>query len=96
MTLAENLGDLERHAGDYARRVGFTYSVLDGDEVIGCVYIYPDKTGRTDAEVQSWVRSSHSELDVPVWRAVSTWLEEGWPFRSFAYAGREEAPRDTM
>ena len=41
MDLAENLGDLERHARDFADRTGFTYSILDVDEVIGCVYIYP-------------------------------------------------------
>jgi hypothetical protein len=43
MSLADNLGDLERHAQDFAGRCGFTYTVLspaDGD-VIGCVYIYP-------------------------------------------------------
>jgi hypothetical protein len=43
MSLADNLGDLERHAQDFAGRRGFTYTVLslvDGD-VIGCVYIYP-------------------------------------------------------
>jgi hypothetical protein len=28
MTLAENLADLERHAGDFAARTGFTYTVL--------------------------------------------------------------------
>jgi hypothetical protein len=96
MTLAENLRDLERHAQDYAMRKGFTYSVLDGDEVIGCVYIYPDKTGGTDAEVQSWVRESRAEMDVPVWLAVSRWLEQSWPFGSFAYAGRVEERPDTM
>jgi hypothetical protein len=96
MSLAENLRDLERHAGDFARREGFTYSVLEDEEVIGCVYIYPDKAGGTDAEVQSWVRLSRAEMDVPVWRAVSTWLEEEWPFRSFDYAGRVDAPRAEM
>lgn len=88
MSLAENLSDLERHAGDFARRDGFTYSVLDGDQVIGCVYIYPDKTGVADAEVHSWVRASRAEMDVPVWREISSWLEDGWPFASFAYASR--------
>jgi hypothetical protein len=39
MTLAENHDDLERHAHDFRERSGFTYSILDGDEVIGCVYI---------------------------------------------------------
>jgi hypothetical protein len=95
MTLAENLRDLERHADDFVNRQGFTYSVLDGDEVIGCVYIYPDKTGGTEAEVRSWVKESRAEMDVPVWRVVDAWLEESWPFRSFDYAGRAE-PLDPM
>jgi hypothetical protein len=88
MTLEENLGDLERHARDFATREGFAYSVLDGEEVIGCVYIYPDKTGATDADVRSWVRATHAEVDVPVWETVSRWLEDRWPFASFTYAGR--------
>jgi hypothetical protein len=43
MTLAENLGDLQRHASDFAARSGFTYTVraAGSDEIIGCVYIYP-------------------------------------------------------
>lgn len=42
MTLEENLGDLRRHAGDFAARTGFTYTVLDpGGRVVGCLYIYP-------------------------------------------------------
>ena len=44
MTLAENLGDLQRHASDFAARSGFTYTVralVGSDEIIGCVYIYP-------------------------------------------------------
>jgi hypothetical protein len=44
MTPEENLGDLRRHAGDFAARTGFTYTVLDPDgRVVGCVYIYPLK-----------------------------------------------------
>src|SRR6476469_3827442 len=40
MPLAENLADLERHARDFDRRQGFTYTVLDpaSRAVIGCVY----------------------------------------------------------
>jgi len=89
MTLAENLGDLERHARDFAERRGFTYTVLspsDGD-VIGCVYIYPSR-GETEADVSSWVRADHAELDPVLYRAVSAWLEESWPFRSVKYASR--------
>ena len=42
LSLEENLGDLERHARDFAERTGFTYTVLDSDDdVIGCVYVLP-------------------------------------------------------
>ena len=90
MSLADNLADLERHARDFAARRGFTYSVLepDGDEVIGCIYIYPDRVNGTDAKVSSWVRVSHAHLDVPLWRAVTDWLERDWPFGSVSYAAR--------
>lgn len=88
MTLEDNLADLERHADDFARRRGFTYSVLDGDEVIGCVYIYPPESPGHDAIVQSWVRASRAEMDVPLWRAVSDWLARDWPFAAPEYGAR--------
>jgi hypothetical protein len=88
-TVDDNLRDLERHAGDFAQRVGFTYTVLDpaSGDVIGCTYIYPHRSGH-DAHVQSWVRASRAELDVPLWRAVSEWLAAEWPFARVAYAER--------
>ena len=90
MTLEENHGDLERHARDFAARTGFTYSVLepDGDDVLGCVYIYPARDEEHDAQVRSWVRASVAELDVELWTAVSRWLEEAWPFTAVKYADR--------
>jgi hypothetical protein len=87
MTLAENLTDLEMHAKEFADRGSFTYSVLDGDTVIGCVYIYPGP-GDHDADVRSWVRYSRSDMDLVVWQALSEWLDEEWPFRTFSYATR--------
>lgn len=88
MTLEENRRDLERHAGDFAARTGFTYSVLDpaAQDVIGCVYIYPDKRGEADARVVSWVRASHAALDLPLRETISGWLDEAWPFERVAYA----------
>jgi RimJ/RimL family protein N-acetyltransferase len=90
MTLAENLSDLERHAGDFRGRNGFTYTVLErnGGDVVGCVYIYPVRDGESDARVLSWVRASRAELDVPLWRAVSDWVAAEWPFRRVEYAER--------
>jgi hypothetical protein len=86
----DNLRDLQGHADDFEKRAGFTYTVLDpatGD-VIGCVYIYPDKDDRQAARVTSWVRASRAELDVELWRAVTDWLEDEWPFDRVTYAAR--------
>lgn len=90
MTSEENLGDLEMHAREFRDREAFTYSVLDGEEVIGCLYIYPDEEGDSDAHVRSWVRESHAEMDAVVWRAVTDWLGREWPFDRFRYAERRE------
>jgi hypothetical protein len=90
MTLEDNLGDLRRHAQDFANRTGFTYTVLDagGDRVVGCVYIYPAKGAEGVADVSSWVRADRAELDVPVHDAVSRWLADAWPFATVSYAPR--------
>lgn len=88
MSADENLADLERHTRDFAARAGFTYSVLDGDEVIGCVYLYPAADGEHDVHVQSWVRASRAELDVALWETVSSWVATAWPFERPLYAPR--------
>ena len=89
MTLDANMSDLVGHTNDFNNRNSFTYSVLDGDDVIGCIYIYPsDEPGR-DAAVRSWVRVSRHEIDVVVWRAMSKWIESEWPFEHPLYAARE-------
>ena len=86
----KNREDLERHADDFRNRKGFTYTVLNPSDrdVIGCVYIYPLRDSDDTATVQSWVRKSHARLDTPLWRAVSEWLESGWPFTAVQYAPR--------
>jgi RimJ/RimL family protein N-acetyltransferase len=92
-SLEDNRRDLQRHADDFEQRTGFTYTVLDPAtaDVIGCVYIYPEKSGEHDAQVLSWVRASRAELDVPLWRAVSDWLADEWPFERVDYAPRDPA-----
>ena len=89
-SLEDNLRDLQRHADDFEKRSGFTYTVLDpatGD-VLGCVYIYPDSGEQHDARVSSWVRGSRPELDAQLWRAVTDWLADEWPFERVDYAVR--------
>jgi len=87
MSLEENRADLERHARDFAARAGFTYTVLDaGDDVVGCLYVYPAKDGVHDAVVQSWVRQSIADRDAEVRRAIADWVTgDAWPFRHPLY-----------
>lgn len=91
-SMVDNLRDLQAHADDFENRAGFTYTVLDPAtaEVIGCVYIYPDDSEQHDARVLSWVRASRPELDVQLWRAVTDWLADEWPFERVAYAERAD------
>ena len=90
MTPDQNRADLQRHADDFRKRTGFTYTVLDpvSRDVIGCVYIYPVPDRDYDACALSWVRESRAHLDTPLWRAVSEWLDSDWPFDSVKYASR--------
>jgi RimJ/RimL family protein N-acetyltransferase len=90
MTLDDNREDLERHAEDFDKRAGFTYTVLDpaNGEVIGCLYIYPVRDDSHDARVLSWVQASRADLDATLWRTVSDWLDRDWPFERVDYAAR--------
>jgi RimJ/RimL family protein N-acetyltransferase len=87
MTLEANLEDLVRHARDFEERKGFTYSVLEGDEVIGCIYIYPDRKTDHDASISSWVRASRANQDVPIREALAAWIDDVWPFSNPYCAG---------
>ena len=87
MSLEANLEDLVRHADDFAERRGFTYSILEGDDVVGCMYIYPDRKTDHDASISSWVRESHAEFDGPVREALAEWIDAVWPFSDPYYAG---------
>jgi hypothetical protein len=90
MSPADNLVDLNRHADEFAERVGFTYSVIGvpGDDVIGCVYLYPARDDPTTVQVRSWVSADHADLDEPLYDAVSRWLATDWPFTRVRYAPR--------
>jgi hypothetical protein len=88
MTIEENMRDLEKHAREFADREAFAYSILDGDRVIGCLYIHPADDDIHDAHVRSWVTASRAEMDAVVWRSVGDWLLGQWPFDEFVYAAR--------
>jgi uncharacterized protein YndB with AHSA1/START domain len=90
LTLEENLADLRRHADDFARRAGFTYTVLEpgSGRVVGCVYVYPSRETAGVTDVRSWVRADRAELDVVLHDAVAAWLASDWPFETVSYAPR--------
>jgi hypothetical protein len=50
--------------------------------------VSPLRDGDHDACALSWVRESHADLDEPLWRTVSEWLEADWPFATGEYAPR--------
>ena len=85
MTLEENLADMQMHADEFIARTGYTYSILDGAQVIGCVYIYPPTSDDTDANVRSWVRASHASLDTEARAQIRAWLLTAWPFEKLNY-----------
>ena len=89
MSLDENLADLETHSADFDARTGFAYTVLDPqtDEVIGCVYVDPDRAQACGVTVRSWVRVTHADLDQPLRVAMVDWLERDWPFASVRSPG---------
>ena len=87
MSLEDNMSDMVMHARHFEERRGFTYSILDGDDVIGCVYIYPATNPAYQAEVSSWVTADRAAMDRVVWETLSEWLET-WPFDSFTYDPR--------
>ena len=90
MSLDRNLDDLRRHAADFKARTGFTFTVLEPltGGVIGCVYLYPSESPDADVTVQSWVRASCAELDVPLADAVAAWLAAEWPWERVHRPGR--------
>jgi hypothetical protein len=81
-SLAENLADLEKHRDHHQRRIDFAWTVLDplhAGEVVGCVYLKPDRTGAADAEARSWVRADRAQLDGTLRDHLRSWFTNRWP-----------------
>ncbi|MGF1664737.1 MAG: N-acetyltransferase [Acidimicrobiia bacterium] len=88
MTLADNLGDLVMHRREFDQRIAFAYSVLSGDDVIGCLYIDPDETGAADAMVRCWVTAAWADHDQQFAEAIAEWIEREWSLGTVRFAGR--------
>lgn len=91
MSLEENRGDLVGHAEEFQRREAFAYSVLEGDDVVGCLYINPTNVAKRpyqrghDAQIRSWVTADRADLDQELRAAVTDWLADAWPFTNPRY-----------
>lgn len=90
MTLESNLEDLVRHASDFEQRKGFTYSILEGDDVVGCIYIYPSPSSEHDAVISSWMTERRADSDASVRGKLADWIGEVWPFSNPHYAGSRD------
>lgn len=80
-TLEENLADLARHRDHHLRRLDFAWTVLDprSREVIGCVYLRPDRTGEVDAKARSWTTADRADLAPVLREHLRPWWREAWP-----------------
>ncbi|QGK71008.1 N-acetyltransferase [Allosaccharopolyspora coralli] len=90
MGLDANLADLRKHAEDFGKHRGFTFTVLDAEDaadVIGCVYVYPAEGDATVAHARSWVRADRADMDLPLRHAVHEWLRSEWCFGTIRYDG---------
>jgi hypothetical protein len=74
-------------------RRSFAYTVVTPSEsmVLGCVYINPTPKRGYDAAVYLWARQSElaGGLEIHLYDAVKAWIAKEWPFRTFAFPGRD-------
>ena len=93
LTLEQNLIDLGWHQKEFQRRTSFAYTVVAPDEsmVLGCVYIYPSRKKRYDAEVYFWARQDTGEPDLEprLERVIRDWIRTEWPFTNPVFPGKD-------
>lgn len=93
LSFEQDLKDLEWHESEFKNRSSFTYTVMNLDETIclGCVYIFPSRNRKFEADVYMWVRKSEYDkgLDPILFTTVKNWIAEKWPFTKVRYPVRE-------
>ena len=92
LTLDADREELQAHEALFTAGRAFAYAVmsLDGQEVLGSVYINPSSKVGYDAEVYLWRRAARlgSPEDRALEAVVRGWLEDAWPFERPALPGR--------
>ncbi|WP_371186144.1 hypothetical protein [Thalassotalea maritima] len=91
MTMNENLISIKVHEEEFEARKAFAYSVLNNAEnkCFGSIYVDPSRSVYFDCEVHFWIRTDNLELEIPLYKVVSEWLQNEWPFTKVAYPGRQ-------
>ena len=90
MTLEESIISLKVHEREFETKKAFAYSVLNTDKskCFGSIYIDPSRSEQFDCEVYFWIRSDSVTLEEKLFKVVSWWLQNQWPFKKIAYPGR--------
>lgn len=90
-----NLRHINEHYEDFLNRTGFTYSVLnpEGNECLGCIYIYPSLKCGFDIATYFWVhaRLIGTPFEQNFENFLTQWLNSDWPFQNVGYPGRRHS-----
>ena len=93
LTIEENLIDLGWHQREFTLGHSFAYTVvsLDGQDCLGCCYIYPSKNKEYEVEVFYWIRQNRLEagLEDYLGEVLNQWLKTDWPFETVGFPGRD-------
>lgn len=92
MTLEQDLQALAIYAKEFKLREGFVYAIMNEDESkeLGCLYIYPARVDRFDAEVVFWLREDYYTVDneLKLYNLLESWFKDKWEFKNIVYPGR--------
>ena len=92
LTIEENLIDLGWHQREFTLGHSFAYTVvsLDGEDCLGCCYIYPSEKSESEVDVFYWIRKDRlaEDLENRLGEALKKWLQDAWPFKTFDFPDR--------
>lgn len=88
-TIADDYGELKRHAWEFQHHTAFAYGILTPDKQteLACVYINAGTKPGSDATVRLWVTKQGREagLEPILHKAVREWVTARWPFKAVAF-----------
>lgn len=92
ISAADAMRDMESEQARFQGRKSFAYAVLtpDGKRELGSVYVAPSSVPGYDAVVRMWVTKADYDagFDAELYRWVTSWVRNDWPFKAVAYPGR--------